>query len=104
MLPKSAEYVVSVINRMALNDHRVQYNRGTTQRKYRILELGANDAILAQKELLTQIVEELNKQLSKLPQQLKKMHETSSKPQQVSFCEFCISDHPTGFCSPINEK
>lgn len=32
-----------------------------------IIELGTNDAILAQNKLLTQTVEELAKQLSKLP-------------------------------------
>lgn len=47
LLSKSAEDTISIINRMDLNDHQVQYNRGTTQKKAGILELGANDAILA---------------------------------------------------------
>lgn len=47
LLSKSEEDVVSIIDRMALNDHHVQYKRGTMQRKPSILELGANDVILA---------------------------------------------------------
>lgn len=31
LLSKSAENAVFIINRMALNDHQVQYNRGTTK-------------------------------------------------------------------------
>ncbi|XP_058734316.1 uncharacterized protein LOC131606046 [Vicia villosa] len=102
LLSKSAEEAVSIINRMALNDHQVQYNRGT-QKKSGILELDMNDAILAQNKLLTQTVEELTKKLSKLPQQLKQMHETP-KPQQVALCELFTGDRPTGFCPPINEE
>lgn len=37
LLSKSAKETVSIINRMALNDHQVQYNRGTTQRKHGIM-------------------------------------------------------------------
>lgn len=104
LLYKSVEDAISIINHMAFNDHQVQYNRGTTQGKPGILDLGANGTIIAQNKLLTQIVEELTKQLSKLPKQLKEMHEASSKPQQVAFCELCTGDHPTGFCPPINEE
>lgn len=82
LLAKSAEEVVSIINRMALTDHQVQYNRGTAQKKPEMLELGTNDAILAQNKLLTQTVEELTKQLSKLPQQLKEMQGSTGAPQQ----------------------
>lgn len=89
---------------MDLNNHQVQYNIGTTQRKPRILELSSNDAILVQNKLLTQIVEELTKQLSKLTQQLKEMHGTTCKPQQIAYYELRTGDHPTGFCPPINEE
>lgn len=64
---RSAEEAVSITNRMALNNHQVKYNRGTAQRKLIILELSSNDAIFAQNKFLTQTVEELTKQLSKLP-------------------------------------
>ncbi|XP_058742365.1 uncharacterized protein LOC131614837 [Vicia villosa] len=104
LIAKSAAEAISIIDRMALTDHQVQHNRGTVQKKPGVLELGTNDAILAQNKLLTQTVEELTKQLSKLPQQLKDMHGSSSTSQQVAFCELCTGDHPTGFCPPINEE
>lgn len=53
---------------MTLNNHQVQYNRRSSQRKAGIIVLGTNDAILAQNKLLTQTMEELTKKLSKLPQ------------------------------------
>ncbi|XP_058727136.1 uncharacterized protein LOC131598568 [Vicia villosa] len=104
LIAKSAAEAIAIIDRMALTDHQVQHNRGTVQKKAGILELGTNDAILAQNKLLTQTVEELTKQLSKLPQQLKEMHGSSSTSQQVALCELCTGDHPTGFCPPINEE
>ncbi|XP_058775111.1 uncharacterized protein LOC131649366 [Vicia villosa] len=104
LLAKSAEEAAAIINKMALTDHQVQHNRGNVQKKAGILELGTNDAILAQNKLLTQTVEELTKQLSKLPQQLKEMHGSSSTSQQVAVCELCTGDHQTGFFPPLNEE
>lgn len=89
---------------MEPNDHQVQYNRGSSQRKAGIIELGTNDAILDQNKLLTQTVEELTKKLSKLMQQLKEMQKVPSKPSKVTYYELCIGDHPTGFCPPANEE
>lgn len=77
---------------------------GASQRKTCILQLGKNDAILVQNMLLTQIVEELTKQLSKFPKQFKQMQETSSKPHHITFCELCTCDHPTGFCLQTVEE
>lgn len=68
LISKSVEEVISIIKRMALNNYQVQHNRGSAQRKPWILELGINDAILAQNKLLTQTMEKLTKQLSKLLQ------------------------------------
>lgn len=31
------------------------------------------------------------------------MHKLHIKHQQVSFCELCNGDHPTGYCSPVNK-
>lgn len=67
LMSKSTEEVILIIDQMTLNGHQVQYNRGSSQRKPVILDLGTNDAILVQNKSLTQIVEELTKQLSKLP-------------------------------------
>lgn len=55
-------------------------------------------------KLLTQIEEELTKQLLKLPQQLNQMQEVPVKPQLVTFCELCTGDDPTSFCTPANEE
>ncbi|XP_058725956.1 uncharacterized protein LOC131597266 [Vicia villosa] len=104
LIAKSAAEAISIIDRMALTDHQVQHNRGTVQKKPGVLELGTNDAILAQNKLLTQTVEELTKQLSKLPQQLKDVHGSSNASQQVAFCELCTGDHPTGFCPPDQRR
>lgn len=52
---------LQTIDKMELNDHQVQHNRGPSQKKSRIIELGTNDVILAHNKLLTQAVEELTK-------------------------------------------
>lgn len=65
--------MIAIIEQMTLNNHQVQSNRGSSQIKIGIIELGTNDAILAQNNLLTQIMEEFTKKLSKIPQQLKEM-------------------------------
>ncbi|XP_050914951.1 sugar transporter ERD6-like 8 [Lathyrus oleraceus] len=49
-------------------------------------------------------MEELTKQLSKLPQQFKQMHETLIKPQQIAFYELFTGDHPTSIFPPANEE
>lgn len=54
--------------------------------------------------MLTQTMEKLTKPMSKLPQQLKETHEVSSKHQQVTYCELCNGDHPTGYYPLVNEK
>lgn len=54
------------------------------------MELGTNDAILAQNKLLSQQVELLT-------QQIKEMREIPNKQQQIASCELCKGDHPTGY-------
>lgn len=72
-MSKNVEDAIGIIDRMTLNDHQGQNNRGPTQKKAGIIELGTNNAILTQNKFLSQQVEELTKQMSKLPQQLKEM-------------------------------
>ncbi|KAK2440958.1 hypothetical protein QL285_012310 [Trifolium repens] len=48
---------------------------------------------------LTQKLEELSKQISKLIS----LQEESIKAKQVAYCELCNGDHPTGHCPPLNE-
>ncbi|CAJ2670743.1 unnamed protein product [Trifolium pratense] len=83
---------------MSLSDR--QSERSKTQRKPGILELDPSDAVLAQNKLLTNTVEELSKQMSKLMT----LQEVSTKAKQVAACELCTGDHPTGHCPPSNEE
>ncbi|KAK2400458.1 hypothetical protein QL285_050157 [Trifolium repens] len=48
---------------------------------------------------LTQQLEELSKQISKLIS----LQEESIKAKQVSNCELCDGDHPTGHCPPMTD-
>lgn len=48
LMGKSVEDAIFIIDRMALNDPQVQYNRNTTQRKPEVLELEENNTILTQ--------------------------------------------------------
>lgn len=49
-------------------------------------------------------MEELTKQLLKLPQQFKQIQETPSKPRQITYCELCTGDHPIGFYPQADEE
>lgn len=53
---------------MALSDHQRKHNRNPSQRKNGIIKLNTNDVIHAKNMLLTQTVDEMTKQLPKLPQ------------------------------------
>lgn len=65
LMSKSAEETRAIINKMALNDLQSNHNKNCPQKKSGILELGSNDAILAQNKILTQKLEEMKD----LPQQ-----------------------------------
>src|SRR4051812_39393985 len=99
LMSKSAEDAIMIIDRMALNDLQTQHDRSPSQRKPGVLELNTSDAILAQNKILSQQVELLTKQMSKLPQQMKEIH-GMQMTSQVASCELCKGDHPTGFCPP----
>ncbi|CAJ2655269.1 unnamed protein product [Trifolium pratense] len=88
----------AIIEKMALSDR--QGERNKTQRKPGVLELDTSDAMLAQNKLLTNTVEELSKQMSKLIT----LQEGSGKAKQVASCELCTGDHPTGHCPPSHEE
>ncbi|MCI33683.1 hypothetical protein A2U01_0054900, partial [Trifolium medium] len=64
LLSLSAADATAIIEKMALSDRQGEHNK--TQRKPGILELDTSDAMLAQNKLLTNTVEELSKQMSKL--------------------------------------
>ncbi|MCI32040.1 hypothetical protein A2U01_0053252, partial [Trifolium medium] len=94
LMSKSAEDAIAIIEKMALSDHQGQYNRGSSQRKAGIMELGTIYAMLAQNTFFTQTVEEFTQQLSKLSHQIKEMQEGPRKPKQVAYCELCTGNHP----------
>lgn len=99
LMAKPPEEAIQIIEAMATSDHQSQHNRGPTARRG-ILELGAQDAVLAQNKLLTQQMEELAKQMANLPQQLRGMQESQPKQERVMRCEMCSGDHITGHCLP----
>jgi hypothetical protein len=101
LLSLSAADATAIIEKMALSDHQGEYSRNPSQRKPGVIELGVPDAMLAQNKLISQSLEEITKQLSKLPQQFKEMQE---KPKQIASCELCNGDHPTGYCPPPGEE
>lgn len=102
-MSKSVTDVRTIIEIMTLSDHQGQYNSGPTQKKSGIIKLNTNYVILVQNYLLTQIVYALAKQLSKIPQQLKKMHKIP-KHKNIAYCELCSGYHPNGFCPPTKEE
>jgi hypothetical protein len=100
LLSLSAADATAIIEKMALSDRQGEYNRNLSQRKPGVLELDASDAVLAQNKLLTNTVDQLTKQMTKLIN----LQEESSKAKQAAYCELCIGDHPTGHCPPTNEE
>ncbi|KAK2361118.1 hypothetical protein QL285_086309 [Trifolium repens] len=100
LLSLSAEDATAIIEKMALSDGHGDYNRNPSQRKPGVLELDTSDAVLAQNKLLTNTVDQLSKQMSRMIN----LQEESSKAKQVAYCELCTGDHPTGHCPPTNEE
>ncbi|GAU37821.1 hypothetical protein TSUD_276390 [Trifolium subterraneum] len=100
LLSLSVADATTIIEKMALSDRQGEYNRNPSQRKPGILELDTSYAVLAQNKLLTNTVEELSKQMSKLIS----IQEGQSKAKQVAYCQLCTGDHPTGHCSPNDEE
>ncbi|MCH88408.1 hypothetical protein A2U01_0009294 [Trifolium medium] len=90
LLSLSAADATTIIEKMALSDRQSERNRNPAQKKPGILKLDTSDAVLAQNKLLTNTVEELLKQMSKLIS----LQEESSKAKQVAYCELCTGDHP----------
>ena len=67
---KSPADAVKIINQMALNTRKSSHNRNPNQRKAGILELEANDVVLAQNKLLTQQIEAMQKEMRAMPKQI----------------------------------
>ncbi|KAF1874145.1 hypothetical protein Lal_00041590 [Lupinus albus] len=92
-----------IIIALSSTDRQAQYNRRLVQKKG-MLDMNTSDAILTQNKILTQQIEALTKQISKLPQQL---HVVQSAPgqQQVLRCEFFGGEHAIGhYAIPSNTQ
>nr|KYP37147.1 hypothetical protein KK1_041685 [Cajanus cajan] len=66
---KTPEEAIELIDAMAANDYDLPAERESRQKRG-ILELGSQDALLAQNKLLSQQIEALTKQVARIPQQL----------------------------------
>jgi len=64
-----ANQATRIIDALTSTDYQAQHDIYTLQKKG-MLDLSTSDAILAQNKILTQQIEALTKQMSKLPQQL----------------------------------
>nr|KYP40782.1 hypothetical protein KK1_037860 [Cajanus cajan] len=92
MMMKDSEEAITIIDALTANDYQAHHDRSQPTKR-RILELDTQNAILAQNKLLSQQMEELKKQMSKL------QVGSSSRSQQVMRCDFCAGDHPNGHCT-----
>ncbi|XP_020232597.1 uncharacterized protein LOC109812940 [Cajanus cajan] len=89
---KDSEEAITIIDALATSYYQAHHDRSQPTKR-EILELDTQNAILAQNKLLSQQMEELKKQMSKL------QVGSSSRPQQVMRCDFCAGDHPNGHCT-----
>jgi len=100
MMSVDAEQGTRIIDALASTDYQAQHDRYTVQEKW-VLDLSTSDAILAQNKILTQQIEALTKQMSKLPQQLHAVNSPSIQNLALK-CDFCVGDHLNGQCSYQN--
>ena len=68
MMTVEAKQATRIIDALASTNYQAQHDRYTWQKKG-VIDLSTSDAILAQNKILTQHIEALTKQMSKLPQQ-----------------------------------
>src|ERR1044072_6606287 len=71
LMAKTPTEAIQIIEAMALNDQQTQHHRGPPPRRGRMIELGTNDAVLAQNKQLQQQLDEVKQKLADLPKQLK---------------------------------
>ncbi|XP_020203779.1 uncharacterized protein LOC109789275 [Cajanus cajan] len=88
---KTLEEAIELIDAVATNDYDLPAEKESRQKRG-ILELGSQDALLAQNKLLSQQIEALTKQVARIPQQLQ------STQHQVLSCDLCGLNHPHGQC------
>ena len=80
---------MELIENMAASDHTILHDRAYTPKKRSLLELTAQDAMLAQNKLLARQIEALMETLNKLPQQLQAVSPSHSSIMQIRGCHIC---------------
>ena len=92
----AAEQATRIIDVLASTDYQAQHDRHTVKKKG-VLDFSTLDTILAKYKILTQQIDALTKQMSKLPQQLHAVNSSSIQNQALK-CDFCGGDHLNGQC------
>ncbi|KAH1220785.1 hypothetical protein GmHk_12G034340 [Glycine max] len=100
---KTSEEAMKLIENMAASDHAILRDRTYAPTKRSLLELTTQDAILAQKKLLSQQIEALTETLNKLPQQLQAVSPSHSSVMKVRGCHICGGTHESGLCMVQDE-
>src|ERR1044072_4553178 len=106
LMAKTPYEAIQIIEKMGRNDHQTHHDQGGVQVKTGVLEIGSShEALVTQNKLFAKQVEELTKQMAKLPQQIMELQGALNKQaHQIACCELCKGDHKTGFCPPENEE
>jgi len=97
MMDVDVEQATRIIDTLASTNYQAQHDRQVVQKKG-MFDLSTSDALLAQNKILTQQMETITKQLSKLPQQLLVVQSSPNQGQTMR-CDFCGGDHSNGQCS-----
>jgi len=92
MMALDVEQATIIIDVLASTDYKVQHD-GQDLHNKGLLE----DALLAKNKILTQQIEQLTAQMTKLPQQLYVVHSSQGQSQSIR-CDFCGGVHPNGHC------
>jgi len=93
---KTPEVAMELIENMAASDHTILHDRAYAPKKRSLLELTAQDAMLAQNKLLARQIEALTETLNKLPQQLQAVSPSHSSIMQIGGCYIYSGAHELG--------
>jgi len=94
MMDVDVEQATRIIDALASTDYQAQHDQQVVQNKG-MLDLSTFDELLAQNKILTQQIEAITKQLSKLPQQLQVVQSSPNQGQPLK-CDFCGGEHSNG--------
>jgi len=94
---------MDLIESMTASDIAILRDQAHIPTKKNLLELTSQDALLAQKKLLSKQLEALTETLSKLPTQLHSAQTSHSSILQVAGCTICGEANESGCCI-LNEE